>query len=489
MVRRESKFKKMPEVALLLNESRVYYPDNPPFSPHERYPEYPFDHVSDEANPVYESIRQFFFSLGYDSENFGKSSWNPLSEFVSPGQKVVIKPNWVFHHNPLGHSFTGMATHSSVIRAILDYAVIALKEKGVIIIGDAPIQSADFSKIVQRSQINSVVSFIRDRTQAEVRIEDFRREITMRRDGVVLDRIFRNDGDFIKVNLKADSYLSSISNDYMHFRVTNYDKEKMVKYHNKHDHIYVIHRSVLEADLVISVPKVKSHRKAGLTCCMKNSVGINCQKDCLPHHRKHSTEEGGDAYEKASLIKRTKERLYEKIDKTHSRNAQRIYMICLRVINRLIKVLCLPNDFEGNWYGNDTLWRTILDINKILFFARKEGDISRDQQRRLLYIVDGIIAGGGEGPLEPNNRHLGLIAAGENPLAVDLVVAGVIGFDYRKIPSLLQAVHNSFLWESKYNVNSISVKLNAKNLCLLKDLDLNLRLEPSSGWRGHIEKD
>jgi len=44
--------------------------------------------------------------------------------------------------------------------------------------------------------------------------------------------------------------------------VTNYDKGKMLKYHNTSDHIYVIEKSVLDADFVVSMPKLKSHRKA-----------------------------------------------------------------------------------------------------------------------------------------------------------------------------------------------------------------------------------
>ncbi len=475
------------ETALIVGNGRLYYPDAPPFSPHKRYPEYPFDHLSGAPNPVYESVRQIFINLGYDAENFGKSSWNPLGDIVSPGQTVVIKPSWVFHQNVCGQSLDGFVTHTSFIRTLIDYIVLALEGKGQIIIGDGAIQSADFSKIVWKVQIDAVVSFIRERTRTRISIEDFRREITIRKNSVVTERIYREDEDFIEVNLGPESYLTPISKSYKNFRVTSYDKDKMIKYHNLHDHIYVIHKSVLTADVVISLPKLKTHRKAGMTCCLKNSVGINCQKDCLPHHRKHSTMEGGDAYRKASFAKGIKENLFERFDKTHSTIGQQLYTLCIRVINRLIKLFSIENDFEGSWYGNDTLWRTILDINRILFYTDKRGEIRKDQQRKLLYIIDGIIAGEREGPLEPTNRHLGLMAAGQNPLAIDLVISKVIGFDYRRIPSLLQATNSSFLWKSKHNIGDIPVRLNREKACLLKDLNLNLHLEPSSGWKGHIE--
>jgi len=122
-------------VAIDLDEDQLHYPSSAPFSPHEHYPEYPFDHLTDEVNPVYASIRNLFAGLGYDKNNFGKRSWNPLKGFVSPGGKLVIKPNWVFHHNTCGGSFTGMVTHSSLIRAVLDYVIIALEGRELLSLG------------------------------------------------------------------------------------------------------------------------------------------------------------------------------------------------------------------------------------------------------------------------------------------------------------------------------------------------------------------
>ena len=487
MAKEEEGKERQPEVALFINQS-LNYPVNGPFSPHQPYPEYPFEHLSSQVNPVYEAVRRMFVSMGYDKGNFGKSLWSPLGHIISPGNKVVIKPNWVYHHNASGHSFTGMVTHSSVIRALLDYIIIALKEEGEIIIGDAPVQAADFSAILANSQIESVVSFVSERTQVEIRIDDFRREMTVRENGLVLGRTFRQGDDFVEVNLEHNSFLSSIGKSYEQFRVTNYDKDRMSQYHNLYDHIYVIHRSIFEADAVISIPKLKTHRKAGFTSCLKNTIGINCQKDCLPHHRRGSNEEGGDAYCRRSFLKRIKEILYESLDKTCSLARQRFYNTCINNIDRLIKLLSIGSEFEGSWYGNDTLWRTILDINRILLYADSNGALLDRRQRKVLYVVDGIIAGEGEGPLEPTNRDLGLMAAGENPLVVDLVISKVIGFDYKKIPCLFHAVNSSCLWNSKFSNDDIWVNSNSHQAIRLKDLDVDLRLEPSSGWKGHIEQ-
>jgi hypothetical protein len=262
----------------------------------------------------------------------------------------------------------------------------------------------------------------------------------------------------------------------------------MTRYHNTKNHIYAIDKRVLEADFIVSMPKLKSHRKAGLTCCLKNSVGINCQKDCLPHHRKGSLEEGGDAYEKDSLVKRIKEELFERIDRAHSLSAQKIYRESLRIANKLASVLSIADDFEGSWFGNDTVWRTILDINRILFYADKEGKICDKPQRKILYVVDGIVGGEGEGPLEPVNRHLGLVAVGENPVTLDLVIAKIVGFDHNKIPTLHRATGDPFLWDPGITIDNITVKLDREKDLPLRDLNCNLHLKPSKGWIRHIER-
>ena len=68
-------------------------------------------------------------------------------------------------------------------------------------------------------------------------------------------------------------------------------------------HRYVIAREIIEADVVFSLPKLKTHERAGLTGALKNFVGINGHKDCLPHHRKGGSLAGGDCYEGRSAFK------------------------------------------------------------------------------------------------------------------------------------------------------------------------------------------
>ena len=60
-----------------------------PFSPSERYPEYPFSDYSKNTNAVYNAVRNHLLNLGLDTVNFGTKDWNPLKEFNLIGKKII----------------------------------------------------------------------------------------------------------------------------------------------------------------------------------------------------------------------------------------------------------------------------------------------------------------------------------------------------------------------------------------------------------------
>jgi hypothetical protein len=87
---------------------------------------------------------------------------------------------------------------------------------------------------------------------------------------------------------------------------------------------------------------------------------------------------------------------------------------CRAIVSRLARVASRDKYLEGGWYGNDTLCRTILDLNRILLYADSRGEMQREIQRRRLFLTDGIIAGEGEGPsndaMTTSERGRGVIA-------------------------------------------------------------------------------
>src|ERR687892_1965531 len=90
------------------------YPSDPPFHPDQGYPEYPFgDHLSSNSNHVYAAVRDSLRLLGLDSAHYGTPGWNPLGELIRPGNRVIIKPNFVLHTHFSNLRFDSVVTHAS----------------------------------------------------------------------------------------------------------------------------------------------------------------------------------------------------------------------------------------------------------------------------------------------------------------------------------------------------------------------------------------
>jgi uncharacterized protein (DUF362 family) len=476
----------MISTAAIISDLTLDYPHFIPYNPGINYPEYLFGELSNESNQVYESVRQLLLQLDLDKENYGYRNWNPLRKFIRPGNTVVIKPNWVNHFNPVEDDITSLISHSSVIRVILDYVLISLNGNGKVIIGDAPIQSCNFEVLSEKNKIIDIVKFLQPKTSVIIEIKDFRKEKLISNHGIY-ERIVNFEKSYITVNLRNNSFLDEIKNDYLKFRVNGYDKSKMLKHHNDCDHIYLIAEEVLQADAVIEIPKLKTHQKAGITCCLKNNVGINVAKDCLVHHRKGALDEGGDAYNKKNIGQQIKEIINENYDKADIRFLQFIYKILFKFHKIVFSYTRDQTISEGNWYGNDTVWRMIHDLNRIVFYADSSGTIKKEQQRKVLYLVDGIIGGEGEGPLRPSSIHSGILAFGIDPVLIDSCMASLMGFSFEKIPSIKKALTKELFGYGIDNLLKNIVLINGSCEPISKIIN-NKGFIPPVCWQNHIEK-
>ncbi len=477
----------MKKVALIKNKGLAYCEDAP-FHPSINYPEYVFNKLSSH-NTVYDSIRNLFALLDMDGEHFNTPEWNPFKDIIAPGNTVLIKPNFVKHGNP-GVDFNSLVTHGSIIRAVVDYVYLGLRGSGKIIIGDAPIQSADFPQIIERSGIDRIVLFYAEQKNFEIEVMDFRLETGVRNAQGIIERN-KQAGDrygYAEIDLAQDSMLHEIDENFERFRVTDYDPKKMVHYHQRDKHSYLIAGSMLMADVIVNVPKLKTHRKAGMTCSLKNIIGINVTKDSLPHHRYGAKQEGGDEYLHKSLRKKIITRVYEKLERTPKAYFKSICTLIHRII-RCTEFIVPYKDayFEGSWYGNDTLPRTIADLNRILLYANKTGAMTDTVQRKLFILVDAIIAGEHEGPLYPTSKPCGALVAGYDPVAVDLVCSRIMGFDYEKIPQFKYVMADHKYPVSRATVHNIELRsmesVQGNNFNSL----FSEQFMPAKGWKGHIE--
>jgi len=143
---------------------------------------------------------------------------------------------------------------------------------------------------------------------------------------------------------------------------------------------------------------------------------------------------------------------------------------------------------SGNWHGNDTCWRMVLDLNKCLFFFDGQGH-RRVRPPRYLAVVDGIVGGEGNGPMSPDPKPCGVILAGTHPVAVDCVAASLMGFDWPKLRLLKQSFAMRELGFVSFRPEEIEVLSNHPAWSgRLADLSGTFAYRPHFGWVGAIEK-
>lgn len=428
-------------------------------------------------------VRKLLAEAGLDLSHAGTSAWNPLSDLIRPGEKVVIKPNWVYHKNGSGHGMDCLVTHTSVVAAVLKYLLIAAPSR--VVVGDAPVQGCDFEALRAAAGLNTLLDrFPSDR---RIAIKDFRcTKRTGHSFAASSVRSERTQDDYIEFDLGASSWLEPVTGEQPEFRVTMYDPAALRKTHGRGVHRYLVAREIIEADVVFNLPKLKTHKKAGITGALKNVVGINGLKDYLPHHRKGSPERGGDCYPRASLLKTIAEACLDIGNQAHQKRWLAAVMgQTARVSGRLEQLRGGDRNLEGGWYGNDTVWRTVMDLQRILTFGKSDGTVASSPQRRVIHITDAIVAGDGDGPLYPRPVPLGVMTMSADAAAAEWVHALIMGFDPNRITLTANALRAN---GRGVDGSDISVLWDGRHLTCEQVSGRDWpAFQAPTGWAGHCE--
>jgi hypothetical protein len=140
----------------------------------------------------------------------------------------------------------------------------------------------------------------------------------------------------------------------------------------------------------------------------------------------------------------------------------------------------------GNWWGNDTCWRSGLDINKILLYGTLDGRLADRPMRTYFSLIDGIVGGDEDGPLAPRPRAEGVLLAGFDPVSVDVVASQIMGFDPERIRDQARAMRlvHFPLTDSKLPIEIVSNRPEWQGR-LTPGSDL--RFEPHYGWREYLK--
>lgn len=391
------------------------------------------------------------------------------------GKRIFLKPNWVNHSRRDSDEVCLRANDNFVVAFI---EILCELNPRAIVIGDAPIQGCKWDKMISREFVERLETISKS-TKIPIEIKDLRREVFIATENRS-DSNLRSIDQFVIFDVGSKSYLEPITRPgRSNFRVTHYNPDRFILSHKPGMHKYCITKELFDADLVISIPKVKTHEKSGITGALKNIVGLNGDKDFLPHHRIGGTGQGGDSYPKRNIIRYISELCYDQANRS---KGKRSYLLWVRLAAFLWRIT-LPNTmtrFGAGWHGNDTTWRMVMDLNLIAVYGQADGTLSETPVREVFSLCDGIIGGQGDGPLKPDPLNLGVIAFTNHSGYCDVSLALLMGMNINKLP-LLNAVR------SLESESRILITLDGRGVDLQELTKYSCSARMPSGWSNYNE--
>ncbi|HOZ45898.1 MAG TPA: DUF362 domain-containing protein [Candidatus Hydrogenedentes bacterium] len=357
---------------------------------------------------------------------------------------VVVKPNWVQQaHEFAPDIWEPVITHPALVKAVLTYLAEAMDQRGTIALCDAPNTYADFSRILERGGLGAFVAdFVAQHPGITLEIIDLRREIWITKEQVIVERR-PNTPDprgYTAVNLGRDSLFHGFHGEGRYYGA-DYDFAEVNRHHSGEVQEYLLAGTPMACDLFVNLPKLKTHKKTGITCSLKNLVGINGDKNWLPHHTEGTPATGGDEFPEAST-KHLVESIVKKVGQRVARSVPMLGPWLFRKMRNAGQRVLGDSQTtirNGNWSGNDTCWRMVLDLNRALLYGTAEGGWRANGLRGYVAIIDGIIGGEGNGPLCPEAVPSGVLIGGWNPAHVDAAASRLMGFDPNRVAMVREA--------------------------------------------------
>ncbi|HEX8131696.1 MAG TPA: DUF362 domain-containing protein [Pyrinomonadaceae bacterium] len=367
-----------------------------------------------------------------------------FAKLIPPGARVLVKPNFVTHVNQGAGGIEPLVTHPSLVRAVVE--TVLKTGAAEVSVGDAPIQGCDFAALLNATKLDEWSAKLMRRESRFRGIGDFRRTIAVFKDGVrTASENLRDESEFVLFDLGRESLLEPITDESGAFRVTCYDPRLMRRTHAPGRHQYLVARAVLDADVVINLPKLKTHKKAGITCALKNLIGINGNKEFLPHHRIGGASFGGDCYPGANPLKRSLEFVLDRENSTARPALGKVWRGLGVQLERAARLAGDSLGVEGSWSGNDTVWRTALDLNRVILYGQPDATFRDAPARLVVHVADAVVAGQGDGPLAPEALPMGLLIGAGNAAALDWVGAHLLGYDPARV-SIAREAFGRFRW-------------------------------------------
>ena len=414
---------------------------------------------------------------------------------------IVLKPNWVKHEDDPAFPISALVTDPRLIEDVIE--ACRARYRGSlrkISVGDVPLQTCQWERLVEQAGIDRLIAKYSDPAlDVEVRFLDLRRERFVGQSGFwVLSNADPGDpSGYREVLLDSESLLDPICTENSRFRVADYAADETSSSHRPGQHRYLVSATILEADLIINLPKMKTHQKAGITGALKNLVGINGQKAYLAHYRAGQPAQGGDEFPPgAHPAVMIQSKLREKLQKRSrvafgvARWGWRLVKAALGIQTRGTRENLGKNFYVagGAWPGNDTIWRMVYDLNAIILRSPSQGGVlAATRQRDYFCILDAGVSGEGNGPLQPLPVPTDALIMGDNPFVVDMVMAAAMGFDYQRIPSTRHFREFKDPEWSGFDPETVRLTVNGERRAGLGSVPRLHSFQPPPGWEEIVQ--
>jgi len=412
---------------------------------------------------------------------------------INPGDKVVLKPNLV-KESVIDdiNSWEHVITSQKVIEIVANYVAKSLNGEGEIFLCDAPQTDSSFEKISERLNFSKIKESIEKKYKVKFTVIDMRDFQWKVEDGIVIERknLPGDPNGKVRFNLGRDSLFYNHPGEGRYYGA-DYDQKTVNSHHCGDTQEYLISATPILADVFINLPKLKTHKKVGVTLNIKNLVGINADKNWLPHHIDGSPSNGGDQFPNRK-IKNVIEDILVKFVRKIALNLPVVGPLLAKKLRSIGEKTFGGGDKtirSGNWYGNDTTWRMAVDLNRCLLYGKVDGTLS-NSLKRYYSVVDGLVGMEGDGPMHGSEKICNVIICGSDPVAVDIVSTTLMGFDWEKIRMLKNSFSITKFPITDIKPSEIIIKSDEKRWC--GDL-VNLqksekfKFKPHHGWKGFIE--
>ncbi len=439
------------------------------------------------------SKRESFVGI-FDSQSLDERLLSFMD--IHPGDWVVIKPNLVKEskeNDP--EEWECVITSPNLLKYVAGYVATKVGRSGRITICDAPQTDSSFARIKERLGLEDFLVNLTKKTGAICEFLDLRDQEWKAENGVIVERkkLKGDPNGKVAFNLSANSLFFNHPGEGRYYGA-DYESEEVNRHHCGTIQEYLLAATPIKADVFINMPKLKTHKKTGVTLNIKNLVGINAEKNWLPHHVEGSPKQGGDQFPNETIIR--------KIERFAVKNFRRFALSNTGKRVGIVKFMRRvgENTFgstsnvirSGNWFGNDTTWRMAIDLNRCLLYGLPNGMLDDDRPRKRYYsVVDGIICMEGSGPMQGDRKECGIVLLGDDPVAVDMVACRAMGFDWRKLPIIYKALEPMRFPISDLDVSTLQVISNRSEwnglFLEIERKDVFFDFEPHFGWKGHVE--